>query len=389
MVNILHTVASLHEDEGGPSRTVAATGEALSEAGAIVEIVTTDAGGSDQALAPPPEKVTTTFAPSSPPLVSAYRFSQAVENRIGEQEADVVHDHGVWLPTNYASYRAARRTDRPLVVTTRGMLQPWALNHHRWRKRAAWYAFQRRVLHTADLLHATADAEACQLRRLGLDVPITVVPNGVSIPDTWKQSCAAGTSRRALFLSRIHPKKGLLNLVDAWAAVRPDGWELLIVGPDENNHRSDVETRIHEHNLNGVARVRGPVADDDKWDVYRQSDLFLLPTFSENFGVVVAEALASGIPAITTTGAPWETLETHDCGWWIEPEQDALERALREAVQLSDADRLAMGERGRRLVEEQFTWPAAAEKLLQAYGWLLEGGDPPPHVWAAGETPSS
>jgi glycosyltransferase involved in cell wall biosynthesis len=262
------------------------------------------------------------------------------------------------------------------------MLEPWALEHQSAKKNLAWYAYQRWILQSASLLHATADMEARQLRDLGLTAPIAVIPNGVPLPGDWKQSAADGPTRQALFLSRLHPKKGLLNLVDAWAEVAPADWRLIIAGPDENNHRQKVEQRVETRGLTDAVDFPGPIDDADKWDLYRESDLFVLPTFSENFGVVVAEALASGVPAITTTGAPWQVLEEKRCGWWIEPEVDALADALRDATTRSDAERLAMGRRGRALVRDRFAWPSIAERLLEAYRWILGEGPKPGFVWA-------
>jgi glycosyltransferase involved in cell wall biosynthesis len=261
------------------------------------------------------------------------------------------------------------------------MLEPWALNHHGWKKKAAWHLYQKRILRQASLLHATSEMEADNLRALGLDAPIAVIPNGVPLPRTWKASAsgdgAADAPRRALFLSRVHPKKGLMPLVDAWADVRPDGWELVIAGPSEGGHRAEVEERVGEHGLEDAVRFTGPIPDADKWDLYRASDLFVLPTFSENFGVVVAEALASGIPAITTTGAPWHELDTHDCGWWIDPGAAPLADALADATSRSDDDRRAMGRRGRALVEDRYSWEHVAAQMAEAYRWLVHDAPRP------------
>jgi glycosyltransferase involved in cell wall biosynthesis len=213
--------------------------------------------------------------------------------------------------------------------------------------------------------------EADHLRQLGLTVPIAIIPNGVVVPNQWKQSSSRDASRRALFLSRIHPKKGLPMLIDAWEEVRPHGWELVIAGPSESKHRGELEAEVQKHGLQDVVSFLGPVADENKWTLYRESDLFVLPTHSENFGVVVAEALASGIPALTTTGAPWSVLEERKCGWWVDPEESAIAGALREATQYTDKERLEMGRRGRKLVVKQFSWASVARKMKAAYQWVV------------------
>ena len=261
------------------------------------------------------------------------------------------------------------------------MLEPWARRHRRWKKTLAWAAFQRRDLHAAAALHATAASEASHLRDLGLRQPIAVIPNGVTVPEDTAahDNEERGLPRRALFLSRLHPKKGLPLLLDAWAAVAPSRWELVIAGPDEGGHLADLEGQVERLGLQGV-HFKGPVPDTEKWDLYRSSDLFVLPTYSENFGVVVAEALAAGVPVLTTTGAPWSDLVDRRCGWWVGPALEPLRDALQVATGASDTERCAMGLRGRALVEEHYAWGSIAEHMLEVYEWLLGRRSTLPHA---------
>jgi glycosyltransferase involved in cell wall biosynthesis len=192
-----------------------------------------------------------------------------------------------------------------------------------------------------------------------------------------------------LFLGRIHPVKGLLDLVRAWADLRKVGgqrpavrnqlsdWRVVIAGGDENGHRREVEAAIHDHGLQDDFVFVGEVSGNRKWEIYRDADLFVLPSRTENFGMAIAEALASGLPVITTHGTPWQELGTHHCGWWVDPAPGPLASALREATSLTDAERQEMGQRGRRLVEEHYTWPAAAQKMISVYRWMLGQGERP------------
>jgi glycosyltransferase involved in cell wall biosynthesis len=320
------------------------------------------------------------FAPAEPawhPLLRRdNHFADALEAEASSSDT-VVHDHGVWMPSNHAAATAARRLGAPLVVTTRGMLTMWALGQSRVKKRAAWLLYQGRDLRSAKLLHATAESEVEDIRRIGLRQPVIVLPNGVEVPELAR-GMPSGPRRRALFLSRVHPKKGLLNLVEAWAEVRPENWELVIAGPDEDGHRAEVEAHARIHSVDIV--WTGPVADDAKWDLYRSADLFVLPTFSENFGIVVAEALAVGVPALTTTGAPWELLNRERCGWWIDIGVEPLVAALREATELDDEARHAMGRRGRTYVREHLSWDHVANGMLAAYRWLVGRRERPTSV---------
>ncbi|MBB4070366.1 glycosyltransferase involved in cell wall biosynthesis [Salinibacter ruber] len=307
-------------------------------------------------------------------------FYQALRDEVKTTPPALIHDHGIWLPTNVTAATVARTRGVPLVISTRGMLTDWALQHNRWKKRLAWWAYQKHVLGQAALFHVTSQEEVDVLRDLGFDQPAAVIPNGVSLPELSLSSESPHTENRVLFLSRIHPKKGLPMLIDAWSEVDPENWQLELVGPSEGGHREDLERQVRRLGLGDAVRFPGPVSDDEKWDVYRRADLFVLPTHSENFGIVVAEALAAGVPVITTTGAPWADLEAHDCGWWVDPNSESIACALAQATALTDAKRTEMGQRGRRLVEDKYSWSGAADKMIEAYRWLQAGGECPDFV---------
>lgn len=380
----LHTTAGLRSSAGGPSRTVVYVCDGLAAAGAQPEIVTAQLDDPSKLILPDNEAAHTTFVPSDGLWGRAMGIAHTIADKVHKETVDLVHDHGAWLPNNAAAALAARWHDVPLVITPRGMVEPWAMRQQAWKKSLGWHLYQSHVLKSADLLHATSDLEARNLRNLGLSNPIAVIPNGVEIPETWKQKPTQEEPRRALFLSRLHPKKGLPNLVDAWANLRPDEWELVIAGPDANGHRAEIEGQVQRHGIEEGVRFVGPVYGEEKWNLYRSSDLFVLPTHSENFGVVVAEALASGVPALTTKGAEWAILEERNCGWWIDIGVESLVAGLRDAMGRSDAERLEMGQRGRRVAEEEFSWDSVAQRMLRAYRWLLKGTEQPSFVWAGG-----
>ena len=177
--------------------------------------------------------------------------------------------------------------------------------------------------------------------------------------------------RRVLFMSRFHYKKGLLNLVDAWAMLRPKGWKVELVGTDSAGYLEVVKKRIYELGLQSDFIITGALMDEEKWAAYRRADLFVLPSHSENFGIVVAEALYAGVPVITTKGTPWEELTAHGCGWWIDIGVKPLFAALKDAMSLDDAHRHEMGVRGCALVEEKYTWNAVVKAMINGYGKVL------------------
>lgn len=289
---------------------------------------------------------------------------------------DIVHDAGLWLPVNHVTASSACGCRVPRVVSPRGMLEPWARGHRSTKKNLAWRLYQRRDLEQAALLHATSGQEAEGLRRAGLRNPIAIVANGIDLPNLAgpRPPCSP---RQALFLSRIHPKKGLLDLVRAWATVRPIGWKMTVVGPDEVGHLAEVQDAVREAGVEADFEFLGAVGDGAKWPIYYHSDLFVLPTYSENFGLVIGEALASGLPVITTRETPWPEIENERLGWWIPTGKEALAVALREATSLPPEALSAMGARGPSLIAKRYAWSTAAERMLAAYGWLLGRQDRP------------
>jgi glycosyltransferase involved in cell wall biosynthesis len=369
-LRILFTVPDLSPASGGPSRSVPALARALARLGIHSEILS---------QAPPDGSpvdagVPTTLVPADSSRFRDLRavrpWRDAMHSRFAAGGVDVVHDAGLWLPVNHCTATTTSRLGIPRVVSPRGMLEPWALGHQPAKKKAAWQLYQRRDLARATLLHATSADELAGLRSAGLKNPIAMVPNGVELPAGLVPT-ENHPPRSALFLSRIHPKKGLLDLVRAWSVVRPNAWKMIVAGPDERGHLAEVQRAVREAGVESWFEFIGAVDDAAKWALYRSAELFVMPTYSENFGLVIAEALGSGLPVITTRGTPWREIESHRLGWWIPVGADALATALREATTLP-ADALgAMGRRGRDWVSAHYAWDALAARMGEVYGWLL------------------
>jgi glycosyltransferase involved in cell wall biosynthesis len=293
--------------------------------------------------------------------------------------ARVIHHFGLWDPFHQAVCVGAALTRRPLVLSPIGMLEPWCLAYKPRRKRLALALYQRRNLERAVVLHATAQSEADQFRALGLAVPIAVIPHGVDAQRLIPRGHRDGP-RTALFLSRIHPKKGLLMLVEAWSRIRPTQWRMVIAGPDEGGHRAEVEALIKRRGLHEQFEFVGAVAGDAKRTLMEIADLFVLPTHSENFGNAIAEALAFGIPTITTRGAPWSALAETNSGWWIDVGIEPLVYALEQAFSSAPSTLSSMGERGRSLVEERYGWGRSVARYADLYRWVLKAGPRPDFV---------
>jgi glycosyltransferase involved in cell wall biosynthesis len=397
-LRVIEVIASISRNSGGMAAFMSDLSFVLNASGFEFHLLTQLRGAESQMPIDPRFR----FHAISPGSVRRIQtnFAVALEPGVAGGNPDLMHYHGIWLPIGRAASAWCRKTDIPCVISPHGMLEAWALNHKKWKKRLALARFQRRDLQDAVAFHACSMQEAEGIRRLGFKQPIAVIPNGVVLPDVAGSGAQAAESlaqgalsnpmprapfpmlqrRTVLFLSRINPKKGLPMLLDAWAKVAPEDWRLVIAGNDYGDHQKVVEAKIRELNLSENVEVVGPVFGEAKAAAFRNADLFVLPSYSENFGIVVTEALSYNIPVVTTKGCPWKELQTHNCGWWVDATPTGIEGGLNEALRTENEELSAMGRRGRRLVEENYQWPAIGKKFRSVYRWILEGGEKPDFV---------
>jgi glycosyltransferase involved in cell wall biosynthesis len=226
----MHVVAGLHPSSGGPSRTVVQLADALASRPDVDIMLLSQTLEGDPVVASGVSAVDRRMAASSSPL--AIRLSLPIRQELKRMPSgrhpSVMHSHGLWNPANHWASRAARCHGIPLVVHPRGMLEPWALQHKAWKKRIGMALYQRQDLETANILIATSPLEYENIRKLGLRQPIALIPNGVALGSSHdvehEPHRYPERARSVLFLSRVHPKKGLLNLIQAWAGLAPHNW---------------------------------------------------------------------------------------------------------------------------------------------------------------------
>jgi glycosyltransferase involved in cell wall biosynthesis len=385
-IHVIQTVGSLDERKGGPPRTVTSLCSALARTDVRVNLISGTDTDDDALMLPPATELETRLVHGRNRFgVTLYPgFGAAIDAAVATApgERAIVHDNGIWAPSNIAACYAARRRGLAYVVTPHGMLEPWAMQFHGGRKKLAWLTYQRRLLEGSVGLIATAEQERVSIRALLPDVPIAVIANGVDCPA--EVPTTDPESKMVLYMSRFHPKKNLIGLLDAWAMICADSafsaWRLTIAGPDERGHTAEVIAHAERIGVAGRVDFVRQVADSDKAALFAAAAVFILPSFTENFGIVVAEALAHGLPVIATRGAPWHDLETYRCGWWVEPAPASLADALRQALGLPPGERRAMGERGHRYVSAVFRWDHIAVATAQFYHWTVEGGKAPDFV---------
>lgn len=350
------------------------------------------------------------------------------------KKADVVHNHGLWMWPNKYAREAAVGAGKPLIISPRGMLEAWSLGRSKLRKAVAWRLFERKNLQSAVMFHATAASEADSIweatkrlrdketkrqrwegNKVGKcesEVPVVVAANGVDLPDLArrpgrdifeKKFPELKDRRWVVFMSRLHPKKGIDVLLRAWAQqkeVTGDEWRvasgkesqtaddirqtatetkrlrdqetkdsplLILAGSDLIGYRKDVERMVRELQIEDSVVITGELQGEAKNCLLANADVFVLPSYSENFGIVVAEAMSWGRPVVASTGTPWKEIADVGAGWWVKPEDEALAQALHEALSTRREELDAMGAKGRALVAERYTWAAPARSLVEAY----------------------
>lgn len=376
-MNICHVISSVDKNSGGTSKY---------EQLLLNELAKNISVSLATIKSPNPltidDKIKLHFASKSFPYIQAYSIE--LKNIFGGINCDLFHGNGLWQYPVHKMSSIARNRKKPFIISPHGMLEPWSLNKSKLKKKFALMLYQKKDLANASCIHATGKMEAENIRKLGFTNPIAVIPNGLELSEFAMNGDKIQKAKKTiLFLSRIHPKKGIELLVEAFSKIgiedRKD-WEIKIAGNGDEKYINQLQQLISNKRLENEIKIIGPKFGEEKITVYRQADLFVLPTYSENFGIVIAEALACGIPVITTKGTPWEELNTKNAGWWIDIGVDPLAKALTEAMKLSDNERMKMGLNGRKLVEENYSIESVAKKMIQLYEWILYKKEKPEFV---------
>lgn len=308
-------------------------------------------------------------------------FYQKMQKNILEYRPNIIHIHGLWLASVHCAYKLAKKYNIPIVSQPHGMLMQAAMESKRFKKSLALFLYQKRDLKSARRIIASSDLEYESLKRYGLGKKVVVISNGVekrhhSLDEAKLVNIHKNSNperiRRVLFLSRIDKIKGLNNLIRAWSRVAADGWILTIAGPGDQKGKylEEILTLIRELGIENRTEYIGEIYGQAKDSLFNVSDLFVLPTLSENFGIVVAEALSYGIPVITTKAAPWSDLELLKCGWWIDAGIDPLISALNHAISLSDHERSEMGLNG-VIYSKKFCWLTIVKQFNNVYREII------------------
>ncbi len=320
----------------------------------------------------------------------SFRHSSNLWRTLDKAKFALLHSHGLWTDVHRLAATMAYRKGVPHVLGTCGMLEPKALRRSWWKKRLVSLWFQQRALKEANCLLANSEHEYTDIRQYGLTNPVAILPNPIAGPETittvlrediFRQYPVFAQKKTVLYLGRIHPVKGLARLVSAWAKLSSfhERWQLVLAGPDEGGYKGEIEFQAEKLDCLSSVHFIGSLDESWKWGVLQASDLFVMPSNFENFGMSIAEAMLTGRPVITTMGTPWSILAEQNAGWWIASDTQILRKTLSHAMELSDQELQAMGKRGRAIVTK-FSPDKISGQLTSLYSWLLKKGDRPAFV---------
>ena len=383
-MKILHVISSVWRGGGGTSEVVPRLCRAQQECGHEVTLAvahTSDiSDATSAAIAAGVEYKAFPRLRSLAPLAISPVFSREIERLIAN--VDIVHLHGCWQYPSWSAGWAAQKQGKPYIMMPHGFLEPERLKISRWKKLIVGKLIERPLLKKASGIVATSESEAVGIRAYGVSGRTHIMPIGLDFADidsgTRNESLLQNLGcdihkKQLLYFSRITPVKGLDMLADAWGRINHSGWQLLIVGPDDRGYADVVRAMYRNYISEGSVVVHGPVFGQDKSDLLRSVNAFVLPTRSENWSIAVAEAMAARLPIVCTKGAPWRCIDEVNAGKWVDISSKGIMLGLEYIMNATDSARYFMGENGRMWAAQNLDWGIIARNLIMFYDDIVNG----------------
>jgi glycosyltransferase involved in cell wall biosynthesis len=373
-MRILHVVPSFYPAYfyGGPIRSTFELCRNLASLDCDVRVLTTDASGLEAVLDVEKNREV--------PFEEGFRVrycrrrlrhsvSPELLRLLGQyiRWADVIHLTGVYNFPTFPTLFQCRVLKKPVVWSPRGGLQRWEGSSRRTLKAiwdCLWYNLADRPRLT---LHCTSHEEAREIEVRLPNLRSAVIPNGVDVPSTLNRSEVHGPLR-LLYIGRLDPKKGIEELLNACSMLPRNNWQLGIAGWGAPSYTARLRQKINDLGLNHQVEMMGEVLGNAKKQLFENSDVALVPSYTENFAIVVAEALAHAVPVIASKGTPWCELEIKGCGLWVDNDPATLADAVQK---ISTMPLQEMGQRGRAWMQAEFSWVSVSKTMLALYAKCL------------------
>lgn len=355
---------SIDKKDGGPSRSVPILAKGLTMQG--IDTILLTCASSDMnshIIENTPVKLIT---------LSSNISHKALEKLILNERFDIIHAQNLWNPLYHKVAKIARRHNIPYIMTPRGCLEPWCLKHKALKKKLALFLYQKNDLQKATCILATSKMEATNIRNIGINAPIAVIPNGIDVSEYRCRQSEINVKKQICFISRIHQKKGLELLIEVWSKLykKYPEWKIIIAGNGEKNYIDYLNNLIVSKGLYDSVKILPPVFGNEKQKLYSESALFILPSYSENFGMVIAEAMSCGLPVITTKNTPWEMLNENNIGWCIDLSLENLQGCLNSAINLGMDSLFEMGQHASLYIKDNYHFSSVAKRINLLYDWI-------------------
>lgn len=314
--------------------------------------------------------------------ITPFGCSLNMKKFLSQSDYDLYHTNGLWMYCNHITTSIARKKGKPYIITPHGMLYPQALARSAWKKRLMMRLYFDKDIREANCIHATCMQEMKYYRDLDYRNPVAVIANPVPIPDYINEIKPQRDKKRIGFLGRLHPRKNVKGLIEAWASLgnATQNAELYIMGKGDKSYEADLKKLVQTLGLTNVV-FAGFVNGREKFEKLATLSALFVPSDFENFGMIITEALIVKTPVMASLGTPWEELNSHHCGWWVNNDIQTLAQTMEKALSLSEEEREAMGERGKQLVIEKYSDLQVASQMKQLYEWILSGGENPDFVY--------
>lgn len=311
-----------------------------------------------------------------------YGYSHNMNHFLKNSDYDLYHTNGLWMYCNHITASVARKKDKPYIITPHGMLYPQALARSAWKKKLMMHLCFDKDIRAANCIHATCMQEMKYYRDLGYKNPVAVIANPMPLPKYIDDIKPERSKKRIGFLGRLHPRKNVKGLIEAWASLgkATKNAELYIMGKGDETYEAYLKELVTTLGLTNVI-FAGFVNGREKFEKLATLTALFVPSDFENFGMIITEALIVKTPVMASLGTPWEELNTRRCGWWVNNDIHTLSQTMEEVFSLSDEELLAMGERGKQLVLEKYSSIQVATQMKHLYEWILNGGQKPDFVY--------
>lgn len=380
-MRVLQTIASMSASAGGPSTCTHDLLDALYKIKPGIDLITVKTanvvplGNGEKWLHTVPDDITK-------PLAFSKNFNKALLN----SNYDIYHCNGLWMGINHSTCAIARKKRKPYIISPHGMLYPTALRRNYWKKWLLLNLWYKTDINKASCIHATCKQEAVFIKDFGYKGPIAIIPNPVHIPDdvTPSQNKPLINGKKTIgFLGRLHPIKKIENVLYAMKQLSYEELEQIsfqIIGSYDKKYEEWLNNEVIKLNLQQNVEFLGFITGHKKYQLLQNIWALMVPSEQENFGMIVPEALISGTPVYASTGTPWNELNESECGWWYENSIENITQILREIIKMPESKCIEMGQKGRQMIEAKYRDDIVAQKMLNLYDWINQGGIAPEFV---------